>query len=155
MTRVWSFGWEGNGNPLQHSCLENSMERGAWWATVLGVAKSWTWLGDCLFILFFFHHTTETCNPMEYSQQGSSVHGNSLTRILEWVAIPFSRGSSQPRDGTQVSCIAGRFFTVWTIREAPIKHCKAVIVQKKYKCYIVCDLCNCQYYIVTDNISYC
>ena len=39
-------------------------------------------------------------------------------RILEWVALPFSRGSSQPRDQTQVSCIAGRFFTVWATREA-------------------------------------
>ena len=36
----------GNGNPLQHSCLENPMDRGAWWATVHGVAKSWTWLSD-------------------------------------------------------------------------------------------------------------
>ena len=35
---------EGNGNPLQHSCLENSMDRGTWWATVHGVSKSWTWL---------------------------------------------------------------------------------------------------------------
>ena len=40
-------------------------------------------------------------------------------RILEWVAIPFSKGSSWPRDQTWVSCIAGRFFTVWAIREAP------------------------------------
>ena len=40
-------------------------------------------------------------------------------RILEWVAFPFSRGSSQPRDQTQVSCIAGRFFTSWATREAP------------------------------------
>ena len=39
-------------------------------------------------------------------------------RILEWVAICFSRGSSQPRDQTQVSCIAGGFFTIWTTREA-------------------------------------
>ena len=39
-------------------------------------------------------------------------------RILEWVAIPFSRGSFGPRDQTHVSCIAGRFFTVW-VREAP------------------------------------
>jgi len=39
-------------------------------------------------------------------------------RILEWVAIPFSRGSSQPRDQTQVSSIAGGFFTIWTTREA-------------------------------------
>ena len=39
-------------------------------------------------------------------------------RILEWVAFPFSRGSSQHRDQTQVSCIAGRFFTIWATREA-------------------------------------
>ena len=42
---------------------------------------------------------------------GSSVHGILQARILEWVAIPFSRGASQPRAQTQVSCIAGRFFT--------------------------------------------
>ena len=41
-------------------------------------------------------------------------------RILEWVAYPFSRGSSRPRDQTRVSCIAGRFFTNWAIREAHI-----------------------------------
>ena len=40
-----------------------------------------------------------------------TVHGTLQARILEWVAFPFSRGSSQPRDQTQVSCIAGRFFT--------------------------------------------
>ena len=40
--------------------------------------------------------------------------------ILEWVAMPFSRGSSQPRDRTRVSCIAGRFFTSWATREAPL-----------------------------------
>ena len=46
------------------------------------------------------------------AQSGSSVHGILLARILEWVAIPFSRGSSQPRDPTRVSYIPGRFFTV-------------------------------------------
>jgi len=50
------------------------------------------------------------CNPRDYSPPCSSVHGIFQARTLEWVAIPFSRGSSQPRDGTQVSCIAGRFF---------------------------------------------
>ena len=40
---------EGNGNPLQHSCLENPMDGGAWWATVHGVAKSWTRLSDFTF----------------------------------------------------------------------------------------------------------
>ena len=57
------------------------------------------------------------CNPMDYRPPGSSLHGVLQARILEWVAIPFSRGSSQPRDQTWVSCIAGRFFTVWATRE--------------------------------------
>ena len=47
-------------------------------------------------------------------------HGISQARILEWVAIPFSRGSSQPRDQTWVSCLAGGFFTIWATREAPM-----------------------------------
>ena len=49
---------------------------------------------------------------------GSSVHGILQARILEWVTVPFPRGSPQPRYGTQVSCIAGRFFTIWATREA-------------------------------------
>ena len=53
------------------------------------------------------------CDPMDYT-----VYGIFQARILEWVAFPLSRGSSQPRDRTQVSCIAGGFFTSWTIREA-------------------------------------
>ena len=52
-------------------------------------------------------------DPMDCSPPGSSVHGILQTRILQWVAIPFSRGSSQPRDRTRVSCMAGRFFTFW------------------------------------------
>ena len=56
---------------------------------------------------------------MGCSLPGSSVHGILQTTILEWVAIPFSRGSSQSRNRTQVSCIAGRFFTVWATRAAP------------------------------------
>ena len=58
------------------------------------------------------------CDPMDYSLPGSSVHRIIQARILEWVVIPFSTGSFQPRDWAQVFCTAGRFFTVWTIREA-------------------------------------
>ena len=58
------------------------------------------------------------CDPMDCRPPGSSVHGILQARILEWVAIPFSRGSSQPRDGTWVSSIAGRFFTFWAAKEA-------------------------------------
>ena len=50
------------------------------------------------------------CNPMDCSLQGSSFHGIFQARVLEWVAISFSRGSSQPRDQTQVSRIIGRCF---------------------------------------------
>ena len=51
-----------------------------------------------------------------------TVHGILQARILEWVDFPFSRGSSQPRDQTQVSHIAGRFFTSWANREALISN---------------------------------
>ena len=57
------------------------------------------------------------CNPMDCSLPGSSVHGIFQARILEWVAISFSRRSSRPRDRTQVSRIVGRRFTVWVTRE--------------------------------------
>ena len=54
------------------------------------------------------------CDSMNYT-----AHGILQARILEWVAFPFSRGSSWPRNWTRVSCITGGFFTNWTIREAP------------------------------------
>ena len=49
------------------------------------------------------------CNPMDCSPQGSSVHGIIQASVLEWVAIPFSRGSFPPRNQTQVSCITADF----------------------------------------------
>ena len=63
------------------------------------------------------------CDPVDCRPAGSSVPGILQTRILEWVAILFSRGSSQPRDRTHISSIllqnpAGRFFTIWATREA-------------------------------------
>ena len=57
------------------------------------------------------------CYPVSCSLPGSSVHWVLQARILEWVAIPISRKSSRPRDQTQVSPIAGRFFTVWATRK--------------------------------------
>ena len=61
------------------------------------------------------------CDPMDCSPPGSFVHGILQARTLEWGAISFSRGSSRPRDRTQVSHIAGRFFNLWATREAHIK----------------------------------
>ena len=56
------------------------------------------------------------CNPRHCSLPGSTVHGILQARILEWVAILFSRGSSWPKDGTRVSFIVGRFFTIWATK---------------------------------------
>ena len=58
------------------------------------------------------------CSPNDCSPPGPTVHGTSQARILEWVAIPFSMGSSWSRDQTWAFCITGRFFTVWATREA-------------------------------------
>ena len=58
------------------------------------------------------------CDPIDCNLLCSSVHRILQARILEWVAIPFPKGSSWPRDQTQVSCIAGKFFSIWTSREA-------------------------------------
>ena len=90
---------EGNGNPLQCSCLENPRDRGAWRAAVCGVAQSRTRLKRLS------------------SSSSRSVHGIPQARILQWVAISFSRGSSWPRDWTWVSHIVGRLFTDWVTRE--------------------------------------
>ena len=57
------------------------------------------------------------CDLMDCSLPRSSIHGNFQARVLEWVAISFSRGSSQPRDQTLVSRIVGRRFTVWATRK--------------------------------------
>ena len=60
----------------------------------------------------------------------SSVHGILQARILEWVATPTSKGSSRPRDRTQVSHIAGRFFIVWATRDSPLPPLHSFILQR-------------------------
>ena len=61
---------------------------------------------------------SNSLHPMGYSLTGFAVHGIFQARVLDWLAISFSRGSSRPRDQTQVSCITGRHFTLWATREA-------------------------------------
>ena len=59
------------------------------------------------------------CDRMDCRLPGSSLHGILQARVLEWVTISFSRGTSRPRDRTRVSSIPGRCFNLWTTREAP------------------------------------
>ena len=103
---------EGNGNPLQCSCLENPRDGEAWWAAFCGTAQGQTRLRR------LSSSSPTRSNSRDCSLPSSSVHGDSPGRNLqEWVAMPSFMGSSQPRDWTQVSHIAGRFFTVWATRE--------------------------------------
>ena len=73
---------------------------------------------------------------MDCSPAGFSVHGISQARMLEWVAISFSRESSLPRDRTHVSCLAGRFFTT----EPPGKPPTYIRKVKFMKCIQLCEL---------------
>ena len=102
-----------------------------WWTGKPGVLLSmgsqsqtqlsdWTDLTELKYILSVL--AAQSCpilsNPMDWSPPDSSVHGILQARMLEWVAIFFSRGSSWPRDSTWVPWITGRFFIIWTTREA-------------------------------------
>ena len=72
-----------------------------------------------------FSVVSDFLDPMDYT-----VHGILQVRTLEWVAFSFSRGSFWPRDRTRVSCIAGGFFTNWTIRE-PQKQPKSSLISRE------------------------
>ena len=76
-----------------------------------GIPSSWLKVKVAQSCLTLWH-------PMDCSSPISSVHGIPQARIVQWVAFPFSRGSSQPRDWTQVSLTAVGFFTIWATREA-------------------------------------
>ena len=78
-----------------------------------------TMLCVCLSVCLSVSACLTLCDPTDCGPPGSSVHGILQARILEWVAMPSSKGSSRPRDRTCVSCIAGGFFTVWASLQTP------------------------------------
>ena len=77
--------------------------------------NSWNYMGCCCLVA---KSCLTRCDPMNCSPSGSSVHGISQARTLEWVAIFFSRGSSPPRDQSRVSCIGKQVLYHWATREA-------------------------------------
>ena len=108
------------------------------------------WLTHCVFVLtpqgfisiflrcvcvLSLQSCPTLCDLMDCSPPGSSVHGILQARIVEWVAMPSSRGSSGPRDQTCVSCIAGGFFTVWAkvLNKCLLKY------WLNYKCMEICS----------------
>ena len=119
--------------PCRRAQLPTPADRGAWRPIVHGVAQSQTQLkqssvhthmaslpGLCLVyvvvvvVVQLLSLIQLFCNPMDCSPPGSSIHGISQARILKWVTILFSRGSSQPRDQTHISWITGRLFIIET-----------------------------------------
>ena len=94
---------------------------------------------------------SDSLRPHElYNLPGSSVHGISQARILEWVTISFSEGSSQPKNQTQVSCTTGRFFTTSTTWEAlGIKQIEAKLEFGIISLLEMLDLTECAFKFVT------
>ena len=75
------------------------------------------------------------CDPVDCNLLGFSVHGILQARILEWIAISFSRGSSPPRDRTQVSRIGGKHFNLWATRECIIQDFNYSLIEQ-WKCRV-------------------
>ena len=98
---------------------------------------------------------SNSCDPMDYSLPGSSVHGVLQARILVWVAIPFSRGSSQPRNQTQVSCIAGRFFTSWATKEAQHVHFLLSVITLRHRFFKTKPVYRCLQAKLCKKLSLC
>ena len=105
------------------------------WFIRLYKFKEYNLLIWCIYMLLFcccclvIESCLTFCDPMDCSLTGLSVSGILQARILQWVAIPFSRVSSQPRDQTQVSHTAGRFLAIWATGEAPVFiYCNIIII---------------------------
>ena len=115
-------------NPMDYS-LPGSSVHGILQARILEWVAISSCREACLQSLIFFLNESESevaqlcptlCDPMDCSLPGSSIHRIFQARILEWIAISFSRGSSRPMNRTQVSCLAGRYFTIWATRKSPL-----------------------------------
>ena len=110
-----SWAREGNGTPLQYSCLENPTDAGAWWAAVHGVAKSWTWLSNFTFTFHFYSLEKEMAthsSVLAWRSPGMGSHRDGhnwsdLAAVASWAAHLLLRAS----------------FVVWIKRREDNWHC--------------------------------
>ena len=94
-----------------------------------------------LFVVLWSRSVMSLCNPLDCSLPGSSIQGIFQARILEWVAISFSRRSSWPRDWTRVSCIVGIHLTVWATRGLD-----SLLFRRNHFCWSVLKFIDCFHY---------
>ena len=99
---------------------------------------SWYYLQFCCY--FVAQSCPTLCDPMDCNPSGSSVPGIFQARILEWVVISFSRGSSQPRNRTHISCIPGRFFTT-SHPGSPIMQFRDIVLRTRSSWSPVVSIC--------------
>ena len=119
LTKIFWFYWDSQFLGRLIRSLGVPKERGVWNSQGRGKDKFFFFPLHSLPYHWLFSRVRLFVTPWTVSLPGSYVHGILQARILEWVAISFSKGFPQPRDRTWVSCIAGRCFILWATREAP------------------------------------
>ena len=110
------WGWLTKSSELEGNTGVNQMKHIDRGAQAVKDAEAVTFPCVCVWVT---QSCLTLCDPMDCSPPGSSVHGILQARIMEWATISFPSGPSQPRDWTQLSHIAGRFFTIRVTKEAP------------------------------------
>ena len=114
-----------NSSEVKSLLFQNGRIQHTWPPRLL--VEKWKWKSSAV---------SDSLWPLDSSPPGSSVHGILQARILVWAVIPFSRGSSRRRDHTQVSCIAGSFFTIWATEKLVIGWSLQTVVYIKSSVYV-------------------
>ena len=128
--------------PIHRKILENTSNKSLTLFSSLSLSHTHTYMDTCVYVyvkVLVAPSCPTLCNPMDCSPPGSSVHGISQARILEWVAMSFSRGSSPPRDKTH---LLGRWIPYhWVTKEDTHTHTHKYIWQL-CSLYIHTYICN-------------
>ena len=133
---LWGVGSGRWGEIMTFAIIMNSMVDTGIVSLILQVLTESLCVGVCVCVcvrVWVPQLCLTLCDPRDCHSPFSSVQGILQARILGWIAIPFSKGSSRSRDGTWVSCIAGRFFIVWATSEAQFSLTGALTRKKREK----------------------
>ena len=128
---------------LAAAAAATELQKRRTWLKWLSTHDDFTWLCDfffhCVMLCLVAQLCQTICDPLDYSPPGSSVHGIFQARILEWVAISYSRESSWPRYwtyGSYDSCIAGKLFTCWATGKLKEVHTGTLQEKFNFSCFV-------------------